>query len=140
MSHVEHLFVYGTLMRGEANFRRYVGDALTIEPAEIAGRLYHLPVGYPGLRLEGDAPVHGEAMTFPDLEATLAAVDPLESCDPARPESSLYRREIHTIHLQPGRRPVRAWVYVHAAPLPAGSRSVMGGRWRSRPPLTEPGS
>ena len=140
MSPVDHLFVYGTLKRGEPNFRRYVAHALTVEPAVIRGRLYHLPQGYPGLRLDGHAVVHGEAMTFPDLQATLAAVDPLEDCDPARPECSLYRREIHTIHLQASGRPVRAWVYVLATSPPAGCLPVADGRWRSCRRVTEPGS
>ena len=126
-----HLFVYGTLKRGEPNFERYVPDALTIEEAEIPGRLYHLPAGYPGLLLGGDEMAHGEAMTFVDLPAKLRAVDPLETCDPARPETSLYQRDVYTIYLKPARRPVPAWVYVYAQPLPAGARLVPGGNWRS---------
>jgi len=126
-----HLFVYGTLKRGEPNFERYVPDALTIEEAEMPGRLYHLPAGYPGLRLEGDGTVHGEAMTFADLPTKLRAVDPLETCDPASPETSLYRRDVYTIYLKPDRRPVPAWVYVYAQPLPEAARPVEGGDWRS---------
>jgi len=125
------LFVYGTLKRGEPNFERYVSDALTVVRAEITGRLYHLPQGYPGLVLEGDEMIQGEAMTFADLPAKLRAVDPLETCDPARPEASLYRRAVYTIFLLPDRRPVPAWVYVYARPLPEAARPVEGGDWRS---------
>lgn len=46
---VTTLFVYGTLMRGQANHARYCTDALTIEPAVATGRLYHLPTGFPAM-------------------------------------------------------------------------------------------
>jgi len=39
---VNYVFVYGTLLRGAPNHGRYCIDALTIEPASTAGRLYDL--------------------------------------------------------------------------------------------------
>jgi len=45
------LFVYGTLKRGYRNHRRYCAQALSIAPASVWGRLYHLAAGYPGLEL-----------------------------------------------------------------------------------------
>ncbi len=40
------VFVYGTLKQGERNFARYCRGVLSIEPASILGRLYHLSYGY----------------------------------------------------------------------------------------------
>jgi gamma-glutamylcyclotransferase (GGCT)/AIG2-like uncharacterized protein YtfP len=49
------LFVYGTLKRGCSNHAPYCASALCIEPAEIWGRLYHLPDGYPALEMADSA-------------------------------------------------------------------------------------
>jgi gamma-glutamylcyclotransferase (GGCT)/AIG2-like uncharacterized protein YtfP len=43
------LFVYGTLKRGFGNHRRLCQGLVSAEPAEIRGKLYGLPVGYPAL-------------------------------------------------------------------------------------------
>ncbi len=43
------LFVYGTLKRGFDNHRRLCQGVLAVEEAEIRGKLYALPAGYPVL-------------------------------------------------------------------------------------------
>lgn len=43
------VFVYGTLKRGHRNHDRYCVGVVAVEPACLAGRLYHLPQGYPML-------------------------------------------------------------------------------------------
>jgi gamma-glutamylcyclotransferase (GGCT)/AIG2-like uncharacterized protein YtfP len=43
------LFVYGTLKRGFGNHRRLCRGLVRAEAAEIRGRLYDLPAGYPAL-------------------------------------------------------------------------------------------
>ncbi|MDR2353180.1 MAG: gamma-glutamylcyclotransferase [Deltaproteobacteria bacterium] len=48
------LFVYGSLKRGHWNHRRFCATVLTIQPAEVWGRLYHLPGGYPAIELPED--------------------------------------------------------------------------------------
>jgi len=46
-----HIFVYGTLKRGFWNHKRFCRNAVNIRPAIIWGRLYHLPAGFPGLKV-----------------------------------------------------------------------------------------
>ncbi len=43
------LFVYGTLKRGQRSHAHVCGGTVSIEPATISGRLFHLPDGYPML-------------------------------------------------------------------------------------------
>ena len=45
------IFVYGTLKQGYWNHERFCKTAVSIEPAWVWGRLYHLPAGYPGLEI-----------------------------------------------------------------------------------------
>ena len=97
--HVKHLFVYGTLMCGQANHDRFCGDALTVEPAVTGGRLYHLSMGFPAMVGAEDGQVYGEAMTFPDIEATLELLDVLEGYYPGAPSRSMYVRQLREITL-----------------------------------------
>ena len=45
------LFVYGTLKRGYWNHDRFCAQAISIEPATVWGRLYHLAAGFPALEV-----------------------------------------------------------------------------------------
>ncbi len=45
------IFVYGTLKQGYCNHQRFCKTAVSIEPAWVFGRLYHLRAGYPGLEV-----------------------------------------------------------------------------------------
>ncbi|CAK0780617.1 AIG2 family protein [Gammaproteobacteria bacterium] len=49
MSNPFRLLVYGTLKRGFGNHSRHCRDALDIQTAQVWGRLFELPYGYPGL-------------------------------------------------------------------------------------------
>ena len=126
---VTRVFVYGTLLRGGANHTRFCADALTIGPATTAGRLYDLPAGIPAMVQAADGAVHGEAMTFPDLKATLAKIDFLEGYRPERPEQSLYLRRVQPVTLLSTGETVPAYCYVWRGPLPVGAVVVPSGRW-----------
>ena len=128
--HVKHLFVYGTLMRGQANHARFCADALTIEPAVTAGRLFHLPMGFPAMLEADDGQVFGEAMTFPDLAAVLRQTDLLEGYHQLRSDSSMYRRVVVPVQIGASRQRVTAWTYVWNRPLPQGATLLPTGRWR----------
>jgi gamma-glutamylcyclotransferase (GGCT)/AIG2-like uncharacterized protein YtfP len=130
--HVNHFFVYGTLMRGQANHARFCAGALTIEPAVTTGRLYHLPMGFPAMVEASDGQVFGEAMTFPDIEAVLSQTDILEGYDPRRPDSSMYRRVAVPVLIEPSGQRATAWAYVWNRPLPQGATMLPTGRWRDR--------
>ncbi len=45
------LFAYGTLKKGFSNHEEYCKDAIRIESAEVWGRLYVLPAGFPALEI-----------------------------------------------------------------------------------------
>lgn len=84
-----HVFVYGTLRRGDDNdiTRRspaplYVGDA------SIAGTMYHLGA-YPGVVLGGDGVVVGEVYAI--SEALEADLDELEAVYPQQTEEYFKR-------------------------------------------------
>ena len=128
--HVKHLFVYGTLMRGQANHGRFCAAALTIEPAVTTGCLYHLPMGFPAMLEADDGKVFGEAMTFPDLDAVLKQTDLLEGYDALRPDTSMYRRIAVPVLIEPSDRRVTAWTYVWNRVLPQGATLLPRGRWR----------
>ena len=130
--HVKHLFVYGTLMRGGVNHARFCADALTIEPAITTGRLYDLPMGFPAMIEADDGQVFGEAMTFPDLDAVLRQTDLLEGYDPLRPASSMYRRVLVPVLIEPSGWRVTAWTYVWNRPLPQSATKLPAGRWSDR--------
>ena len=130
--HVKHLFVYGTLMRGQVNHARFCADALTIEPAVTTGRLYHLPAGFPAMIEADGGQVFGEAMTFPDIEAVLRQTDLLEGYDPLRPDTSMYRRLVLPVLIEPSKRSVTAWSYIWNRPLPQAAMLLPAGRWVRR--------
>ena len=129
---VKHLFVYGTLMRGQSNHDRFCADALTIEPAITTGRLYDLPMGFPAMVEADNGQVFGEAMTFPDLRATLGAIDRLEGYQPASPESSLYIRVLRPVASAQSAVVVPAFCYVWRRSLPPGAVRAPSGRWKTR--------
>lgn len=52
-----HVFVYGTLKRGQRNHDAYCHNATDISPATTVGQLFELPFGFPGLRVP-DSAVH----------------------------------------------------------------------------------
>ncbi|WP_310415639.1 gamma-glutamylcyclotransferase [Chamaesiphon sp. OTE_8_metabat_110] len=89
-----HVFVYGTLKPGEANFDRYCGNrVITSRRAHIEGCLYDLPaLGYPGA-IHGNSQVHGFVISF-ERPTILAELDELEDFQPHRdPAKNDYNRE-----------------------------------------------
>lgn len=63
-----HVFVYGTLKPGAANFDRYCGNkVVNSHRAHIYGELYDLPLsGYPAA-IHGIRKVYGFVMSFNDI-------------------------------------------------------------------------
>ena len=128
--HVTTLFAYGTLMRGQRNHARFCGDALSIGPASTTGRLYDLPAGFPAM-VEGEGTVYGEAMTFPDTEATLSDLDVLEGYQPDQPGRSLYLRRVQPVTLLTSGTIVPAYCYLWHGPLPPDALFLPSGRWQA---------
>lgn len=116
------LFVYGTLLAGEANDRHLAG--LDRHPARVRGALHDCGP-YPVVAL-GTAEVRGEAL--PLDPARLPALDALEGARPFGEPGGHYRRTVLPALLDDGRS-VRAQVYVadDAPSFPA----IPSGDWRS---------
>lgn len=132
MTPADGLFVYGTLREGgthHAWLRRTQPEGWT--RAWVAGRLFHLPAGYPALVAGSPPPapppgpgwVTGEFVgyeTEQDLDGALADLDPIEGV-----EEGLFTREILPVRLEGGQR-FLAWTYVfHVERLPRLERDAV---------------
>lgn len=154
------LFVYGTLMRGQPNHRRYCRTAVHVEPATAWGRLYNLPVGYPamevpesGILAQGSAdPLADAAAPLRIAEAQPAMVRPKGDWDLVHGEIVTFDnplRDLPPIDRLEGFRPGRPGLY-HRVLMLAQTRSteipvwlysmdhprtgirLPGGRWPQR--------
>jgi len=121
-----HVFVYGTLRRGEANdinrlqpAPRYLGQA------RIGGVLYDLGP-YPGLVLGGTEPVLGEVYAIaPELEQQL---DVIEEVAPL-PSGEYARRHVELVL---DGRPLRCLVYEIDPLRVRGRPRITTGDWLQR--------
>ncbi|WP_407176753.1 gamma-glutamylcyclotransferase [Bradyrhizobium sp. STM 3562] len=115
----DHLFVYGTLMRGfEHPMARLLGaNADFLGEAKCQGRLY-LVKHYPGLVLSDDAAdiVHGELFRLREREALLREFDMYEACGEGFPEPTEYLRQMIPLTLADGTAS-EAWTYVYNWPV-----------------------
>lgn len=83
------LFVYGTLMPGEARWPALAPFAVTWRPASAAGRIWDTGHGYPAVRFAaGAGPVPGVVVVL-DPGRTAAAISLLDGIEE---EGRLYRR------------------------------------------------
>lgn len=121
-----HVFVYGTLRRGEANdINRLRPAPRYLGPARVPGTLYDLGP-YPGVILGGAGWVQGEVYAIsPELERQL---DVIEEVAPV-PSGEYARREIDVaLH----GAPLRCLVYEIDAQRVTGRAVVAGGDWCRR--------
>ena len=99
---VEHkVFVYGTLIAGEAN-ARWAGNARR-QKAWTTGTIYDMGCGFPAFVKRGRTHIKGEVLTVDD--------DGFRSMDRLEGYPRLYRREQIRVHLVGG-GDVLAWVYI----------------------------
>jgi gamma-glutamylcyclotransferase (GGCT)/AIG2-like uncharacterized protein YtfP len=110
-SRPNHVFVYGTLKRGQCREKCWPRAALRVDEGTIRAALYDLGP-YPAVG-PGDDCIVGEAweLAASDLEPTLDALDEVEgySGDEAG-AGNLYVRRMVEVELFNGRR-VAAWTY-----------------------------
>jgi gamma-glutamylaminecyclotransferase len=118
-----HLFVYGTLMRGESRHRHLSGETFVANVRSAPGYRLYDAVDYPALVEDPDGPsIVGELWLVSD--AALRQLDDVEGVD-----EGLYARR--RIPLLPPQDDVIAEAYVYLEPvvgLPEISPS-----WRDRP-------
>jgi gamma-glutamylcyclotransferase (GGCT)/AIG2-like uncharacterized protein YtfP len=119
---IGHLFVYGTLMAGEANAHHL--DGIPREAGLVAGALHDCGP-YPALAL-GAGEVRGEVVALP-LDC-LAGMDALEGSPPGGAPGGMYRRAV--LEVRTARGALRAYVYV----MEEATRHprITAGDWRAK--------
>jgi gamma-glutamylcyclotransferase (GGCT)/AIG2-like uncharacterized protein YtfP len=119
---VAHLFVYGTLMAGEANAHHL--DGIPREAGRVAAVLHDCGP-YPALAL-GEGEVVGDLVALP-LDR-LAAMDALEGSPPGGAPGGLYRRTVLKVRTAAGLLRAYAYVMDQAAHHPR----IPEGDWRAK--------
>lgn len=124
-----HVFVYGTLRRGEANdINRLEPAPVWVGEATVAGRLFDLG-RYPGLLLGGETCVSGEVYSI--TRALEAVLDEIEEVYPQQ-RDEYFKRSV-TVAVRG--RPFRCIVYeINGAYLDGHARIPDGDwvHWRAR--------
>ncbi|MBR0714453.1 gamma-glutamylcyclotransferase [Bradyrhizobium liaoningense] len=115
----DHLFVYGTLMRGfdHPMARLLSAHADFIGSATCRGRLY-LIKHYPGLLLSDTASdiVHGELFRLRTPDELLREFDMYEACGEGFSEPTEYLRRLIDVTLADGSAN-KAWTYLYNWPV-----------------------
>lgn len=119
------LFLYGSLLRGEAMFAELgLDDVLEyVSEGTIPGDLYDLG-DYPGAVSAGGV-VRGEVYRVKDPEI-FNALDRYEEFDPAHPDTSLFVRQ-RVVVPEAG----EAWAYLYNGSR-ENRRRIASGEWRKR--------
>lgn len=124
------LFVYGTLLRGEARHHLLASGGATegVERGKTLGTLFDLG-DYPALVTGDDGVVEGEFVPLARAEELLKALDVVEGFMGWGERTSLFRRSIVRVTTDDGRL-MLAWAYVFNG-VPRGP-VIESGRWRER--------
>jgi gamma-glutamylcyclotransferase (GGCT)/AIG2-like uncharacterized protein YtfP len=124
----DHLFVYGTLMRG---FDHPMAKLLSrsadfIAEAQCRGRLY-LVKHYPGLLLSDDSNdvVFGEVYRLRQPDELLRELDMYEACGEGFVAPTEYRRQMLRVTLADGTAQP-AWTYIYNWPVAHLARIASG--------------
>lgn len=122
-----HVFVYGTLRRGEVNdITRLRPAPRFLGAARVRGALYNLGP-YPGVILGTEGWVHGEVYAIrPELERQL---DVIEGVAPV-PSGEYVRRHLD---IDIDGRTLRCLVYEIAPTRVQGCPRIASGDWQQRP-------
>ena len=128
----DHLFVYGTLMRGfdHPMARLLSRNAEFLGEARCRGRLY-LIKHYPGLVLSEDPAeiVFGELYRLRAPDELLREFDMYEACGEGFAEPTEYVRQMLSVTLEGGA--TEAWTYVYNWPVAHLTR-IASGRFLER--------
>ena len=124
----EHLFVYGTLLPGEApeEIASIVNRFRRLGSAQVRGRLYDLGK-FPGAVLDPSSRsmIHGELVVLPSGGRVLEALDRYEEFDPVDPQKSLFVRKKAKVRMADGKSR-EGWIYVYNKP-PGKAKLLRGG-------------
>jgi gamma-glutamylcyclotransferase (GGCT)/AIG2-like uncharacterized protein YtfP len=129
----EHLFVYGTLMRGfdHPMAQLLSANADFLGEVRCQGRLY-LIKHYPGLVLSDDPAdiVFGEAFRLRERDALLRELDMYEACGEGFAEPTEYVRQMLPVTSDDG-AVGEAWTYIYNWPV-TGLPRIASGRFMER--------
>ncbi|MBI1185825.1 MAG: hypothetical protein GC206_00535 [Alphaproteobacteria bacterium] len=117
-----NLFVYGTLLEGEANHHRIARHCNRCADAAVRGTLHDLGA-YPGMTLAPAHDVLGEVVALDAAGAGLAAADLLESFHGFGDARNLYRRTLVPIG--------GAWTWTYVLTGPFEAPVIASGCWRT---------
>jgi gamma-glutamylcyclotransferase (GGCT)/AIG2-like uncharacterized protein YtfP len=129
-STIRHVFVYGTLKRGQQNEMavRLATEGRYCGKAHLAGRLVDLG-SYPGLlpALSGAERVSGELFALPESSDLLECLDRYEGCHADDAEPHEYCRIVCTATDEDG---VRVWCWAYLYQWPTGEGKLLpDGEW-----------
>lgn len=135
---VPHVFVYGTLRRGEKRAPHLQGKGVPtrVVAASMRGKLFAIQgEDYPALQLGagGANPVLGELCTTDDIGALIERLDPVEGFQGYGHFGNLYERTLVTVQAESsdGPQPILAWTYVMADAHQRGTY-IESGDWCRR--------
>ena len=119
-----HIFVYGTLMKG-LPLAQYMRHCKFVAEAEAAGTLYNLNF-FPGFVPSEDGKVKGELYALPENKRGMI----LGLLDVVEGEGSMYNRKVLDVTTEAGEIP--AYIYCLAHENPTVFKVVPNGDWRRR--------
>jgi gamma-glutamylcyclotransferase (GGCT)/AIG2-like uncharacterized protein YtfP len=120
---IRHVFVYGTLRRGDSNdITRLMPAPRFVGEGRIAGTMYHLG-RYPGVTLGGDGAVAGEVYAItPELERVL---DEIEELYPQQSDEYFKR----VVSVEVAGQQLACIVYEINPRYVVAARPIVGGDW-----------
>ena len=130
----QHLFIYGTLLPGEApeEIASIVKRLRRLGSARVRGRLYDFGE-FPGAVLDPSSRtmVYGELVALPSDEGILEALDRYEEFDSSDPKRSLFIRKKAKVWMANGSSR-EGWIYVYNRHLGKAKRVRGGDYLRSK--------
>ena len=124
----QHVFIYGTLLPGEApeEIASIVKRLRRLGSARVRGRLYDFGE-FPGAVLDPSSRtmVYGELVALPSDEGLLEALDRYEEFDSSDPKRSLFIRKKAKVWMANGSGR-EGWIYVYNR-HPGRAKLVRGG-------------
>lgn len=125
-----YIFVYGTLMSGFGNHKRYLArHVLSIEKAAVKGELFHLRDGYPALA-PGEGKVAGELILVKEPASLLPELDDLEDYFGPGKDNMYERVEVEAVTESGKKVTACTYRYARLTELDRMGIRVKGGDWR----------
>ena len=124
------IFVYGTLLPDQPNFRLWKDSISRLEYGRIKDCQLFDMGAYPMLVESKEKYVHGMLVfVIPEyVDEMITRIDELEGYDPEKHGVSAYNREMREVELESGKT-VTAWVYLGHNKYIDQEKPVPGGKW-----------